>query len=222
MIHAIIFDMDGVLIDSQPMHYLGDQQTLAAHSVEVPVEEMTAYAGTTNQLRFELFKERYHLDADVADMIREREATMIRLVRESDAVPTEGSVALLESIKADGLKTAVASSSSYPFIYAVLEKLGILSYFDLIFSGEDVKNGKPAPDIYRKACEEMGVKPEQAMAVEDSFNGIRSAHAAGLFTVMVPDQLLPTEEILTIVDKKCDSLTELQAQLPELLVVYGD
>ena len=51
MIHAIIFDMDGVLIDSQPMHYLGDQQTLAAHSVEVPVEEMTAYAGTTNQLR---------------------------------------------------------------------------------------------------------------------------------------------------------------------------
>lgn len=95
MIHAIIFDMDGVLIDSQPMHYLGDQQTLAAHSVEVPVEEMTAYAGTTNQLRFELFKERYHLDADVADMIREREATMIRLVRESDAVPTEGSVALL-------------------------------------------------------------------------------------------------------------------------------
>jgi beta-phosphoglucomutase-like phosphatase (HAD superfamily) len=53
-----------------------------------------------------------------------------------------------------------------------------------------------------KACEEMGVKPEQAMAVEDSFNGIRSAHAAGLFTVMVPDQLPPTEEILTIVDKK--------------------
>ena len=57
MVHAIIFDMDGVLIDSQPMHYLGDQQTLAAHGVDVPVEAMTAYAGTTNQLRFELFKD---------------------------------------------------------------------------------------------------------------------------------------------------------------------
>ena len=56
MVHAIIFDMDGVLIDSQPMHYLGDQQTLAAHGVDVPVEAMTAYAGTTNQLRFDLFK----------------------------------------------------------------------------------------------------------------------------------------------------------------------
>ena len=180
MIHAIIFDMDGVLIDSQPMHYLGDQQTLAAHSVEVPVEEMTAYAGTTNQLRFELFKERYHLDADVADMIREREATMIRLVRESDAVPTEGSVALLESIKADGLKTAVASSSSYPFIYAVLEKLGILSYFDLIFSGEDVKNGKPAPDVFLETCEKLQETPETCVVIEDSANGVLAAVRAGM------------------------------------------
>ena len=72
-----------------------------------------------------------------------------------------------------------------------------------------------------KACEELGVAPGQALAVEDSFNGIRSAYAAGLYTVMVPDQLPPTEEILALVDKKCDSLTELQAQLPELLAVCG-
>ena len=69
MVHAIIFDMDGVLIDSQPMHYLGDQQTLAAHGVDVPVEAMTAYAGTTNQLRFELFKERYHLSETIDSLI---------------------------------------------------------------------------------------------------------------------------------------------------------
>lgn len=79
MVHAIIFDMDGVLIDSQPMHYLGDQQTLAAHGVDVPVEAMTAYAGTTNQLRFELFKERYHLSETIDSLIAEREAIMIRL-----------------------------------------------------------------------------------------------------------------------------------------------
>ena len=94
MVHAIIFDMDGVLIDSQPMHYLGDQQTLAAHGVDVPVEAMTAYAGTTNQLRFELFKERYHLSETIDSLIAEREAIMIRLVRESDAGPTAGSVEL--------------------------------------------------------------------------------------------------------------------------------
>ena len=77
-------------------------------------------------------------------------------------------------------------------------------------------------NIYLKACEELGVAPGQALAVEDSFNGVRSAYAAGLYTVMVPDQLPPTEEILALVDKKCDSLTELQAQLPELLAVCGD
>ena len=163
MVHAIIFDMDGVLIDSQPMHYLGDQQTLAAHGVDVPVEAMTAYAGTTNQLRFELFKERYHLSETIDSLIAEREAIMIRLVRESDAGPTAGSVELLKSIKAAGLKTAVASSSSYPFIHAVLEKLGIVAYFDLIFSGEEVKNGKPAPDVFLETCEKLKETPETGM-----------------------------------------------------------
>ena len=91
-----------------------------------------------------------------------------------------------------------------------------------IICGDMVEHGKPAPDIYLKACEELGVAPGQALAVEDSFNGIRSAYAAGLYTVMVPDQLPPTEEILALVDKKCDSLTELQAQLTELLAVCGD
>lgn len=175
MIHAIIFDMDGVLIDSQPMHYLGDQQTLAAHGVDVPVEAMTAYAGTTNQLRFKLFKERYPLEADVADLIREREETMIRLVKESDAKPTKGSVALLKSIKAAGLKTAVASSSSYPFINAVLDKLGIRSYFDLVFSGEDVKNGKPAPDVFLEACALLKEHPQNCVVIEDSANGVLAA-----------------------------------------------
>ena len=98
----------------------------------------------------------------------------------------------------------------------------ITSYFQKIICGDMVEHGKPAPDIYLKACEELGVAPGQALAVEDSFNGIRSAYAAGLYTVMVPDQLPPTEEILAMVDKKCDSLTELQAQLPELLAVCGD
>ena len=91
-----------------------------------------------------------------------------------------------------------------------LDRAGITSYFQKIICGDMVEHGKPAPDIYLKACEELGAAPGQALAVEDSFNGIRSAYAAGLYTVMVPDQLPPTEEILALVDKKCDSLTELQ------------
>lgn len=210
MIHAIIFDMDGVLIDSQPMHYLGDQQTLAAHGVDVPVEEMTAYAGTTNQLRFELFKERYQLDADVSDLIREREAAMICLVRESDAVPTKGSVALLKDIKAAGLKTAVASSSSYPFIYAVLEKLGIVSYFDLIFSGEDVKNGKPAPDVFLETCEKLEETPKACVVIEDSANGVLAAVRAGM-TCLGYQNPTSGDQDLSKADAVIDDFTKINA-----------
>ena len=131
-------------------------------------------------------------------------------------------VEILEYLKENEVPVALASSTRKAAVMEHLNRAGITGYFQKIVCGDMVDHGKPAPDIYVKACEEMGVKPEQAMAVEDSFNGIRSAHAAGLFTVMVPDQLPPTEEILTIVDKKCDSLTELQTQLPELLAVCGD
>ena len=183
MIHAIIFDMDGVLIDSQPMHYEGDRLTLAAHGIDAPVDEMAAYAGTTNALRFRLFKENYHLQEDIDELIAEREQIMIQLVNDSDAVPTAGSVDLLQSIKAAGLKTAVASSSSYPFIYAVLKKLGIESYFDLIFSGESVPNGKPAPDVFLETSQRLGEQPDNCVVIEDSSNGVLAAVRAGMACV---------------------------------------
>lgn len=183
MIHAIIFDMDGVLIDSQPMHYEGDRLTLAAHGIDVPIEEMIAYAGTTNALRFSIFKEKYHLTDSIESLIEEREKIMIDLVTASAAKPTEGSVALLQDIKSVGLKTAVASSSSYPFIYAVLRKLNIESYFDLIFSGESVPNGKPAPDVFLETCRRLDEQTENCVVIEDSSNGVLAAVRAGMACV---------------------------------------
>lgn len=180
MIRAVIFDMDGVLIDSQPMHYLGDQRTLAAYGVDASVSEMEAYAGTTNKYRFSLFKEKYHLSEDIDAMIAKRESIMIDIVMSSDAVPVKGIAALLRDIRKHGLKTAVASSSSYPFIYAVLRKLDIEKYFDLIFSGESVPNGKPAPDVFLEACKKLNEQPDTCIVVEDSSNGVLAARRAGM------------------------------------------
>lgn len=183
MVQAVIFDMDGVLIDSQPMHYLGDQKTLAAYGVDVPVTEMAAYAGTTNKYRFGLFKEKYDLTEDIDTIIARRENIMIDIVTSSSAVPTRGMVELLQDIKGHGLKTAVASSSSYPFIYAVLRKLDIEKYFDLIFSGESVPNGKPAPDVFLEACRKLGEQPSTCVVVEDSSNGVLAARRAGMICI---------------------------------------
>ena len=115
------------------------------------------------------------------------------------------------------IPVALASSTRKAAVMEHLDRAGITAYFQKIVCGDMVEHGKPAPDIYLKVCGELGVAPGQAMAVEDSFNGIRAAHTAGLYTVMVPDQLQPTEELLTMVDKKCDSLMELQEQLPQIL-----
>ncbi|MGN0204208.1 MAG: HAD family hydrolase [Coprococcus sp.] len=183
MIHAIIFDMDGVLIDSQPMHYEGDRLTLAAHGIDVPVEDMIAYAGTTNVHRFTIFKEKYHLTESIEVLIEERERIMIDLVTASNAEPTAGAVDLLQSIKAAGLKTAVASSSSYPFIHAVLRKLGVEQYFDLIFSGESVPKGKPAPDVFLETCQRLEEQPDHCVVIEDSSNGVLAAVRAGMACV---------------------------------------
>jgi HAD superfamily hydrolase (TIGR01509 family) len=172
--------MDGVLIDSQPLHYLGDQKILAAHGIQTSIDEMTAYAGTTNQLRFSLFKEKYGLEASVESLIAEREALMIQLVSESNAGPVKGIVPLLKDIQLHGLLTAVASSSSYPFIYAVLRKLDIEQYFNLIFSGESVPNGKPAPDVFLETCRQLAEIPERCIVIEDSSNGVAAAKSAGM------------------------------------------
>lgn len=180
MIQAVIFDMDGVLIDSQPMHYLGDQKTLAAYGIDAPIAELEAYAGTTNKYRFCLFKEKYHLSEDIDDMIARRERIMIDIVTSSDAMPVKGIVALLLDIKKHGLKTAVASSSPYAFIYAVLRKLNIEKYFDLIFSGESVPNGKPAPDVFLETCKKLKEQPATCVVVEDSSNGVLAAKRAGM------------------------------------------
>ena len=180
MLSAVLFDMDGVLIDSQPLHYLGDQQTLAAYGVSASLEEMVPYAGTTNQHRFGLFRERYRLDAPIDEMIARREEIMIRLVRESSEGPVRGIPELLGLLRKAGIPMAVASSSSYPFIYAVLDKLALRDYFDLIFSGEHVPKGKPAPDVFLETAARLGIPPEECLVVEDSANGVLAAVRAGM------------------------------------------
>lgn len=224
-ISTVVFDMDGVLFDTERIYMECWRETAEPKGFKNVDDISKACIGRTRQGTREIF-EKARQEQGLTASFEELDKECSRRFREKEAqegIPEKPGVhEILEYLKDHKIPVALASSTRKAAVMEHLDRAGITGYFQKIICGDMVENGKPAPDIYRKACEEMGVKPEQAMAVEDSFNGIRSAHAAGLFTVMVPDQLLPTEEILTIVDKKCDSLMELQAQLPELLVVYGD
>ncbi len=180
MLKAVIFDMDGVLIDSQPLHYISDQKTLARYGVDISTEELERYAGTTNQSRFQLFKERYDLKEDISDLIREREDLLIDMLYAGDTKAVTGIPEFLRDIRAHGLKTAVASSSSYRLIGAVLKKLCLEDLFDFVFSGETVAHGKPAPDVFLKTAGHLGVRPGECFVIEDSSNGVLAAWRAGM------------------------------------------
>lgn len=209
---AVIFDMDGVLIDSQPYHYKADIDTMSEYGVFEDEKFYEAFAGTTTQDRMKTIKEMFSLTADIEEMTARREQMILDIIRNEEVCAIKGIPEMLISIKSKGIKTAVASSSSYELINMILAKLGIMNYFDSIASGVDVKRGKPAPDVFLLAAERIGVPPYKCVVVEDSENGIKAAIAArmtaiGYINPTSGKQCLDGAKLVT------DDFTELDAEM---------
>ncbi len=219
-ITAVVFDMDGVLFDTERMYMECWREAAEPKGLKNVDEISKACIGRTLQGTKEVFdaaKAEQGIDVPFEE-IHEDCSRRFKEKANREGIPEKPGVhEILEYLKQNRIPVALASSTRKAAVMEHLDRAGITAYFQKIVCGDMVEHGKPAPDIYLKACGELGVAPGQAMAVEDSFNGIRAAHTAGLYTVMVPDQLQPTEEHLTMVDKKCDSLMELQEQLPQIL-----
>ena len=177
---AVIFDMDGVLIDSQPYHFKADIDTMAEYGVVKDQKFYEKFAGTLTSDRMRILKDLFKLDIPVEEMVKKREDMILEIMAREDIKPVSGIPEFLKSIKNRGLKTAVASSSGYDLIGLILSRLGISEYFDSITSGNDVKRGKPSPDIFLLAAERIGAEPSECLVVEDSENGVRAAKAAGM------------------------------------------
>ena len=176
---AVIFDMDGVLVDSQPLHYEIDMAVLKACDCPATLEIVTAYTGISNPDRWPKYKETLGLVQSVDRLIELQTEFMIKIFNRADLAPIDGIPALLDFLQKSSIPCGVASSSSHELINLVLEKCNIKHYFTHLISGEDVKAGKPAPDIYLKAAKAVGAPPEGCVAIEDSAMGILSAKNAG-------------------------------------------
>ena len=158
----------------------------------------------------EIMLERYGDDFPYDDYAHEA-SIMYHKRYDGGRLPMKKGVAeLLGFLKKNGKKIALASSTRRQTVENQLREAEIYDYFDGIVCGDMVTKSKPNPDIYLKACELMKVDPKECYAVEDSYNGIRAAHAAGMKAIMVPDLLEPTPEILELTDQKFNSLMELQ------------
>lgn len=177
---AVIFDMDGVLIDSQPLHYELDMRVLKSCGYPATIATVTPYTGMGNPDRWPKYKEDLQLSQEPEELIEMAEEAMRELFSAANLPPIDGIAILIDGIKAMGIRLGIASSSSHELIEIILQKTGLADKFDFIVSGEDVSEGKPAPEIYLKAAEKAGLPPEKCIAIEDAPAGILAAKNAGV------------------------------------------
>lgn len=215
---AVVFDMDGVLFDTERIGVQCWTEAAEPTGLQNAREIARMCIGRTIPGTKEVFMEEAAKQGVALDFEKLHEdcARLILEKEERDGLPVKPGVhEILEYLYERKIPVALATSSKKDIVLSHLEKTGITKYFRKIVTGDMVSYGKPAPDIYIKACEELEAAPENVIAIEDSFNGICSASAAGLHPIMVPDQLQPTEEILLLAETKCDSLLEVRKLLQE-------
>lgn len=205
MIEAIIFDMDGVLADSEPIYHLSINQVLESHGLRLSEEANKAILGTTVQHTWSWLKHRYSLDGDISQWIKEYDAVILRNLREN-VVAAPGLYKFLDHLVIGGYLIGLASSSQSNWVDTVLSTLGIKDRFQVILSGDMVTNGKPAPEIFLRTAKGLGVNPSQCLVLEDSPHGIKGAKAAGMTVVAVLTPLTRNLD-LSLADYRIDSLT---------------
>lgn len=210
MIKAVIFDMDGVLIDTEKYYYTCWQQAAREAGFDFTGEHALMLRSCDAKVAEKMMQQIFGQEFDYF-AIRERRRQLVADIIEKNGIEMKPGVKeILSILKEKGIKTAVATATPIDRTMEHLTKLGIAELFDSIVSAKQVKNGKPAPDVYLYACEKIGIEPESCIAVEDSPNGIKSAYSAGLKPVMVPDLTLPDEEIKTFLFACVDSLLKIE------------
>lgn len=205
---AVIFDMDGVIFDSERATMYCWLELAQKYNIENLEEHFLACTGTTNQRTREIMLEAYGEDFPY-DTFAKEASVMFHEKYDGGKLPMKSGVkALLEYLRDQGKKIALASSTRKQTVVNELRDAGIIDYFDEIVTGDMVTHSKPHPEIFLLACEKVGVKPENAYAIEDSYNGIRSAAAGGLRPIMVPDLLPANEEMKHLAETVLVSLDE--------------
>lgn len=213
---AVIFDMDGVLFDTERLSISCWLETAERMGLGDIREGAYGCIGL-NRTDSRIFIRQLYGDAFPYDEFRANNSALFQKKIERDGLPVKkGAREILSWLKETGVKTAVASSTNTQTVTGHMERAGFLPYFQEIIGGDMVEHSKPRPDIYLMACRRLGVEPEKAAAIEDSPNGIKSAHAAGMLPIMVPDMVEPTAEIEALLFRKCGDLFEVKEFLEEI------
>ena len=213
--NAIIFDMDGTLIDTERVSQLSWRRAAAELGADVPERIWDAFVGCSMRDAHDLMLAELK-DRGLTDAMFARRRELFNEVCEQELTLKPGALETLHALRDAGYTLALATSTEEAHAIPTLEKFGLFDCFDERVYGDHVEHAKPAPDIYLLAAERLGRAPRDCCAVEDSPNGVRSAHGAGMPIFMVPDHTAPTQEIRSMCAGVLETLFELPGALKGL------
>ena len=212
---AVVFDMDGVIFDSERL--VLECWTEVAEKMGIKDMDKVYYKCIgVNMVQSKEITMDFYGPEFPYDVFRAEASRLYHTRFDNGRLPMKpGVVELLEFLKQHGYRVGLASSTRYEVVHQELRDAGILPYFQNLTCGDMVTVSKPNPEIFLKACEALSVAPEEAIAIEDSFNGIRAAHRAGMFPVMVPDMVEPDEEMRMLAGRVGKDLFEVREWLSQ-------
>lgn len=210
MIKTVIFDMDGTLIDTEKYYRECWPKAMAAFGFEMSDAQALEMRSMGRPFAPIHLKKVFGESLDYHQVRNKRKELVEECIRERGIQLKPGAIEILQWLRENQIPAAVATATDMERTERYLKMLGIYEYFDRLISATMVAEGKPSPDIYLYACAEMGMKPGDCIAVEDSPNGVKSAYRAGCKVVMVPDQSRPDAELEKMLYACVDNLNDLR------------
>ena len=194
MLKAVIFDMDGLMIDTENVTYQCYKDVLKTMNLEMTKEFYTTLLGRTMEATRRAMFDQYGEDFPIEEVAKKVHQLMDEQFARDGVPLKDGLVELLTYLKEHHYKTMIATSSRRERVNALLTDNGILNYFDDVICGDEVEHGKPAPDVFLNACQKLNVQPSEALVLEDSEAGIQAAYDAKVPAYCIPDLKQPGED----------------------------
>lgn len=182
MIKAVIFDMDGVIIDSEPAHVKFEKEIFKSLGISVTEEQHMGFVGTTSHYMWETLRVKNELKQSLEELVNNDREQYLEYLKsdKNEVVLIEGVREFIKELHENGVKLAIASSSPLDVIKIVVNRYELQEFFDELVTGDYVDNSKPAPDIFLYAANKLGARPEECIVIEDSCNGTKAAKNAGM------------------------------------------
>lgn len=212
---AVIFDMDGTLVDTERVSQAAWRRAAQDFRIEIPEHILHAFVGCSIPNAMNMIDDEFG-DPAFTERLFNRRHEIFDATWEDELELKPGAAEAVAAVRERGLAVALATSSVRDRAITSMERLGLMELFDAAVFDEDIEHHKPAPDVYLVAADHLGVEPTRCVTVEDSFNGVRAGAAAGMRTIMVPDYNEPTPEIRALCAEVLTTLHELPAALDRL------